>query len=985
MALTEPTVNDAIARILSSMRSTWREAGVVTSENTQKLRGNNKRPDIIIAEPFAYPVIVETEFLPAATVEIEAKSRLGEALRQNGREIYSSIAVRIPSQIKGCDAADLISELVKLENVEYALYEGLTPEDCTRWPHTGWLSGSLSDLALLCQRSSIPESVIENAANILSEGVTDTAFLLSEIAKNKPGVIESICSSLKQANNHQTYRMAMAIIINAFIFQSELANGPGKLISVKSTSELDANDSLNKVSVIKQWNIILEVNYWPIFDISKRILSVIPPAECKQLIDVLTSCADTLVEKQVTRSHDLTGSVFQKLIADRKFLAAYYTTPSAAALLVGLALNSEDSFSKISWDSAKSVSELKIGDFACGTGTLLSAAYSRISHLHELNGGNSRDLHVPMMSRGLVGCDVLPAAAHLTASMLSGVQPTVKYEDSSIITVPYGKSDDGHLALGSIDLLDKQGNFETLSITSKSSGGTGEGKFSTWGELLDKSFDFVIMNPPYVRDTGQEADKIGVPNPMFAAFDVPDEDQRLMSKKSKKLTEGSSAHGNAGLASTFFVVADRKVKIGGTLALVMPLSLMSGTSWQATRDVLIKKYHKLVFVSICGKGQHDSSFSADTGMGECLITGVRNDTGSNSANFITLYKKPTSKVSSSEIARQVCLLIKSPALRTIKDGPYGGTNILLGGENVGYVANADVNIGREFKLNSIRDFSLAQSAYQLENNSTLWLPSMKDSDKVKLKMCSLEKIAAFGPYHADVSGKNGSKPRGPFELEKSDGDNSVTYPILWAHNADEERCIQFEHDRSGVVCSVEDSDFQHRINKKAQDALSTASYCHFNQNFRFNSQSTAFQLTTRRVIGGRAWLSVNLNDLKKEKALTLWGNTSVGLLLYWWHANKQQAGRGNIVKTALTSLPVLDIDSLTVKQLDIAAKIFDDFKQRPLKPFNEITKDAVRAELDEAFFSNILGFKQFHFDDGGPFDLLRMKLGNEPSVQGTKS
>jgi hypothetical protein len=38
------------------------------------------------------------------------------------------------------------------------------------------------------------------------------------------------------------------------------------------------------------------------------------------------------------RSHDLTGAVFQKLIADRKFLAAYYTTPASAALLAGLAI-----------------------------------------------------------------------------------------------------------------------------------------------------------------------------------------------------------------------------------------------------------------------------------------------------------------------------------------------------------------------------------------------------------------------------------------------------------------------------------------------------------------------------------------------------------------------------------------------------------------------------------------------------------------------
>ena len=62
-------------------------------------------------------------------------------------------------------------------------------------------------------------------------------------------------------------------------------------------------------------------------------------------------------------------------------------------------------------------------DFACGTGTLLSAAYRRISQLHEASGGDAEMIHPEMMATALVGCDVLPAAAHLTASMLAGAHP----------------------------------------------------------------------------------------------------------------------------------------------------------------------------------------------------------------------------------------------------------------------------------------------------------------------------------------------------------------------------------------------------------------------------------------------------------------------------------------------------------------------------------------------------------------------------------
>ena len=145
------------------------------------------------------------------------------------------------------------------------------------------------------------------------------------------------------------------------------------------------------------------------------------------------------------RSHDLTGAVFQRLIADRKFLAAYYTTPAAAALLVGLAITPDRPPAGGSWANADDVKTLRIADFACGTGTLLSTAYQRVGQLHELAGGDAEALHPEMMAHGLIGCDVLPAAAHLTASMLSGAHPTVKYKQSSIMTVAYGQQPDGGL------------------------------------------------------------------------------------------------------------------------------------------------------------------------------------------------------------------------------------------------------------------------------------------------------------------------------------------------------------------------------------------------------------------------------------------------------------------------------------------------------------------------------------------------------------
>ena len=161
-----------------------------------------------------------------------------------------------------------------------------------------------------------------------------------------------------------------------------------------------------------------------------------------------------------------------------------------------------------------------------------------------------------------------------------------------------------------------------ICVTSaKAAGGTGETEADTWTEIPDALLDVVIMNPPFTRSTGQEAKKIGVPQPMFAAFSTTKQDQALMAKATKRLTAGTSAHGNAGEASFFLVLADRKVRPDGILALVMPLSLMSGEAWEASRRMLAKHYSDLVLISIAAPSDNEMSFSADTGMGECLLIG----------------------------------------------------------------------------------------------------------------------------------------------------------------------------------------------------------------------------------------------------------------------------------------------------------------------------------------------------------------------------
>jgi hypothetical protein len=196
--------------------------------------------------------------------------------------------------------------------------------------------------------------------------------------------------------------------------------------------------------------------------------------------------------------------------------------------------------------------------------------------------------------------------------------------------------------------------------------------------------------------------------------------------------------------------------------------------------------------------------------------------------------------------------------------------------------------------------------------------------------------------------------------------------------------LAFEAESEGQPKKGRDADEQELIDKKVPVIWATASHCHFSREFRFNTQSTGIQYTPRLTIGGRSWISIQMKSNAQEKALTAWGNTSFGLLLHWWHANKQQSGRGGIGKTALQDLPVLDVPALPKETLSIAARIFDEISDKPLRPAHEIDQDPVRRELDERFGREVMGLPTSLFGSGGAVELLRQKLAREPSIHGGK-
>ena len=952
---TEPNANNALGDILRGMMPGCE----VRSENTQTFIDHpGRHADVLIVAPGRSPVVVEAEYEPAVEVEKDAYERLGLRVKGAPRTVETAIALRYPKTVE--DAYDLHLALVETRLTYCVLHQ-----DGSRFPESGWLGGSVSDLADIARLVSVPHKVVEQAADTLEQGIGQAANRLEEMAKLRPNVTPVIARLLGMSDVPQTRRMACAIIANAMVFHQRIA---GMHQEVKPLRMVCGPNVANPHGeTLAAWEDILKINYWPIFAIAKDILEQLPGDVATSVLRELLETAQEVEATGVDNAHDLTGRIFQRLIADRKYLATFYTLPASAALLARLAVAKMDS---VDWADAGAIGRLRIGDFACGTGALLSAVYEQVASHHERAGGDSTALHPVMIEEVLYGCDVMPSAIHITGSTLSGMRPNVGFNQSRLYTMPYGKQRDDTVKIGSLELL-QASTALTLFNTSDPALRTGSVGEETAAQINvdipDANFDLVIMNPPFTRATNHEGAHADITNPAFAAFDATPSDQTAMGDRINQLGKDSCYHGNAGIASAFAALADKKLKAGGVLALVLPLSAAAGLSWQGFRETLAENYTDLTVLSIAASDNDHLSFSADTGMAECLVIARKVKQAEvmiERGHFVSLSRRAQGFAHAGALAMNVS---NPEQARRIEDGPYGGTALMLGDELAGESMTAPVQTdGESWGAVRLTDLSLAQTAYALAQ-SKLWLPGSHSA--VDVKVAPLNSLAELGLVDRDITGP---RPRGPFD--KVAPSPTATYPSLWNHDAKSE---------TRMVCQP-DSQLRVRsgMEQKAAVAWATVSRAHVNRDFRFNSQPLTAAFTERESMGGVAWPNVRFQNSQFDYAFTLWCNSTLGLLMFWWHSNRQQSGRGRTTIRAVEALPVLDLRSLSDEQLRTAEAIFNELRGMELKPAYLADADPNRALLDRRVVRDLLGFDEETY---AAVRRLTDKWCAEPSVHGGKA
>ncbi|MYJ81109.1 MAG: hypothetical protein F4046_04720 [Acidimicrobiaceae bacterium] len=990
----EATVNDRLAVALDARHPRW----AVEAESTRVIADDAARaPDIVVRMPGRLSVIVETEYEPASGVETDALSRLGATLAETLEPVEQVVAVRLPAHLSQVRQAGLSAALEQAD-LEYCVLAATGSDRWTRFPSTGWIGGGVDALAGLIESISVSERRLAQAIGILEDGVASAAAVLRErLAPERQAVLDAMGEALHQADGEQTSRMAMAIVANALTFHCAISSThPG----IEPFEELRSGADLLPGALLGEWRAILEINYWPIFEIARRVLAPVPADVFASVVGRLAVVAERLVGIGVTTIQEMTGQLFGRLIADRKFLATFYTRPPSAHLLAELAVARLG----VDFSDAAALEELKVADLACGTGALLSAAYGRIAARARRAGLDDAGLHPAFRGRVLVGADIMPAAVHVTASMLSAVHPAVPFGDTNVHLMPYGRSQVADVAgegaavaaIGSLELIE---DVEAASLfgTGRSAVSGLDAAAASSDEhmfVLDHgSADLVIMNPPFARTVGQEGERVGVPRPAFAGFGTTDAEQEAMSARlagigspTYRRSRRAAGRGHAGLASNFVDLAHAKVKPGGVVALVLPATFVVSSAWSRARRLLEEHYEDVVVVSIAAHGSTDRAFSDDTAIAEVLVVANRrrsqapeHDSQTSrgegaSVRWVGLADRPATVAHSIEVASAVLGHIGG-------ERPQG--ELRVGGERLGVIG-----IGRpeDGGFGQLSELQLAATALALLDGR-LDLPRHRS---LKVPVARLGDLGAAGAGNAAI----GVKPKSAGPIERGTGAYAApfwirdlepageswrasSFPVLWAHNArsGRESHLMVAPDSYGEVRPGQEDEQARRVWEL------TASRTHVNLEFQLNSQRLGACMTPVDCIGGRAWPSFLAEAGAWQVPIVLWLNTTLGLVGRWWVGSRQQQGRSILSVGRIVEIPVLDCRALSGDMLSEASEIFARFRLRAFLPANEAYRDEARQDLDRAVLRDLLGLPESIL---GPLETLRQQWCREPTVHGGK-
>ena len=956
---TEDTVTREVTKLLSGMTHGW------TFEGQQKpFVGNTLTPDIMAMRQGRETVAIEAkshdEDIKAGVEQL--RERFGLELEPDFQRVSETLVagmvIKYPESVQNVSSTELEHALAHTNEIEYCV---VTEDDEGNFPKSGYAKGSLRDIANALHIGASPTKKIREVAKVYSKGMDAYSKRIARSIEERPALGDMLAEIIGKDADVETCKTACVFVIDAFIFQDAVAGKEG----FKEVRRLAHYDEPTKLvtydGIIRDWLRILKVNYVPIFKDAVAIVKILREYDetmARRVLKGLLKTAIDISNFHLQQVHEIGGELFQDLVVDRDNVKAHYTRPESATLLSSLVCPDID------------VDNLpKVADYACGTGALLNGVYKRIQQLYEQKTGkSSQEIHREMVENNLAASDIYPHATHLTFTAMAATHPTTTLGSTRVITAPYGKREGGGFLTGSLELLDTQ-QLNLLTLGTMAEQIIGDTDIATVDyklEFPDGEMDIIIINPPFARRSDGNSGKA---KGVFKAKNRSEEERKLMEAELNKKS-GRIASGNNGLGSWFVDMCDRKLKTGGTMGFILTATTLMGTATKKLRRMLAEEYHDVIVVTIAQNSGYDSAFSHDTNMRECMVVatkGVGANTGR--ATFVCLTERPDSLLTAQTLANQIR---QKSVTRRMEDLPHGGDELRIGKHLVGHALDAPID-ANEWAAANIRAFSLIQMGYQLSKGS-LHFP--RQSDSIDIPICKIGDIAIRGFNHGYI--KDETRGDGAFQMREGAPTSGELYPAMWGVEAETQRAIQTAVNANGRIISGKEN--------QAQQILGRASNPHYHLKLRFTANSMLASWTDEPTIGVNSLTNVKFvnedNRETREKAWTLWTNSTFGMMCHWMNGSKQHPGRGQASLGSLPNVPTLDVRQFTDEQLAKADAIFAELKDARMLPYNESVRDKWRHVLDARLLSEVLGITDESTHRA--MQRLREMLCAEPTIAGTK-
>ncbi len=444
---------------------------------------------------------------------------------------------------------------------------------------------------------------------------------------------DSIMHKLGEAAAETDFQGLLIDLLTVFMFHTKLDDiihliPQFRKKAARPPTLQECIDSENIIASLKdayaKW---LDVDYKDILEWNCAILKALTVSHrSNDAVKRLAQTAHDIQSAKGAHHHDLVGISFCNSIAAAKQEGAMYTTLPAATMLTHLMFHKAN----IKWKNLDQVKNLRIVDFACGSGTLLIACANYILQKTKQNPEVAKALFEQM----LYGFDINNRAVFQTAAGLGMIAPGVKFENtqlrSMMLGVPEGETE---ARLGSLEMLRGMDDlvFNPPIIAKKLD--------SPEQKLECDKFDFAIMNPPYtIREKRNKHKKPEV--------------QKKLRERERYFRQINPAMTAAGNSTAFIPLTHKYIDPKtGKAGIVLPSTITSGVSSYDARIWLPKHFH--IQYIIVSYDPTRTFFSGNTSISEMLLVLERKKKTPRPTKVIKLADNPATEWDAVQCASQI--------------------------------------------------------------------------------------------------------------------------------------------------------------------------------------------------------------------------------------------------------------------------------------------------------------------------------------------